>query len=163
VILSDQADLSITFPHQQDSAKHFAAGCVVGIVIGFILFHFGVTSLLWVPVMGALSGSAGILISRSTATEATVRGDLPDIIAHSADLASWLSAGSGRTVHLKIWDKIQLELDARTPKKSTQCFRIRKIALAASTAGYRPQPYLPEIYRRIVGKLLAPRMKKRLI
>lgn len=132
VVLSDQADLSITFPHLQDSAKTFAAGCVVGIAIGFILFRFGVTSLLWVPVIGALSGLVGILISRGTATEATVRSDLPDIVAHSDAFALWLSAGTGRKVHLEIWDKVHLEADARTPGEIQSMF---KAAVAAQEQG----------------------------
>jgi hypothetical protein len=117
VILSDQADLSITFPHLQDSVKTFAAGCVVGSAIGFILFRFGVAPLLWVPVMGALGGLAGILISRSTATEATVRGDLPDIMAVSDALALWLSGQRKRKIRLETWEKVRLEIDARTPQE----------------------------------------------
>jgi hypothetical protein len=123
VVLSDKADLSITFPHQQDSAKTFALSCVAGSVVGFILFRLNAAPLLWVPVMGALGGFAGILISRSASTERTVRGDLPDIMAVSDALASWLSAGSGRRVHLETWEKVKLEVDAKTPEEIEPMFQ----------------------------------------
>lgn len=135
IIVSDQADLSITFPHQQDSAKTFAAGCAIGVVIGFILFRLGATPVLVVPVLGALGGLAGILIGRSAATEATVRGDLPDIVAHSDAFASWLSAGSGRKVRLEIWERIHFEADARTPEEVQSMF---KTAVAAQDQGPAP-------------------------
>ena len=122
-ILSDQADLSISFPDQGNSAKTFALGCVMGSAVGLILFRLSAAPLLWVPVMGALSGFAGILISRGASTEATVRGDLPDIIAHSDALALWLSAGRGRKVHLETWEKVRLEADARRPEDVQSMFK----------------------------------------
>jgi hypothetical protein len=51
-ILSDQADLSISFPDQGNSAKTFALGCVMGSAVGLILFRLSAAPLLWVPVMG---------------------------------------------------------------------------------------------------------------
>lgn len=123
MILSDRADLSITFPHQQDSAKTLALSCVIGSGIGLILFRLGAAPLLCVPVMGALSGCAGILFSQSASTEASVRGDLPDIIVHSDALALWLSAGRGRKAHLETWEKIRLEADARRPEDVQSMFK----------------------------------------
>jgi hypothetical protein len=99
-ILSDKADLSITFPHQQDPAKTIGLSCAIGCAVGFALFLLGVTPLWLVPVLGALAGLAGTLISRSILTETIVRGDLPDINAVSDALALWLSSKTGRKVHL---------------------------------------------------------------
>src|SRR5205807_5189020 len=114
-ILSDKADLSISFPSQQPS-RFFVASCVLGVAIGFLLFFLRATPLLGIPVVAAFSGLAGILVSRHTSAEFSVRGDLPDIISISDGLALWLSAGSGRKVHLETWEKVRLEAEARRPE-----------------------------------------------
>jgi hypothetical protein len=131
-IVSDTADLSISFPNQGDSAKTFASGCVIGSIAGLALFALKATPVLWVPVMAVLSGFAGILISRSASTDATVRADLPDIIVVSDALASWLSVGSGRKVRLEIWDRVGLEVEARNPEDVQSMF---KSAVAAQEQG----------------------------
>ena len=123
MIVSDTADLTISLPNQGDSAKAFVAGCVIGSIAGLILFAASATPLLWVPVMGMLSGFAGILINRSASTEATVRADLPDIVVVSDALALWLFAGSGRKVRLEIWDKVHLEVEARKPEDVAPMFK----------------------------------------
>jgi hypothetical protein len=79
-----------------------------------------------------LGGFAGILIIRSTSTNASVRGNLPDIMAVSAALASWLAAGSGRKMHLETVDKIHVEADAKTPEEIEPMF---KAAVAAQEQG----------------------------
>ena len=122
-ILSDQADLSITFPHLPTAAKTFRAGFVIGSVVGLLFFFSGITPLLWAPIMGVLGGFAGILMSRSASAQITVRGDLPDIIAYSPALASWLAAGGGRKIHLETVDKIYVEADAKTPEEIESMFK----------------------------------------
>ena len=122
-IVSDTSDLSIKLPNQGDSAKTFALGCVIGSIVGFILFALSATYLLWVPVMAVLSGFAGILINRSASTEATVWAGLPDMIVVSDALALWLFAGSGRKVRLEIWDKVHLEVEARKPEDVEPMFK----------------------------------------
>jgi len=132
VILSDQADLSITFPHLPDAAKTFGSGFVIGSVAGLLFFFPGTIPLLWVPIMAVLGGFAGMLTSRSASIQITVRGDLPDIVAHSPTLASWLAAGGGRKMHLETVDKIYVEADAKTPEEIESMF---KAAIAAYEHG----------------------------
>jgi hypothetical protein len=67
-------------------------------------------------------------MSRSASTQGTVRGDLPDIVAHSAALASWHAAGGGRKMHLETVDKVYVEADAKTPEEVEPMF---KAAVAA--------------------------------
>ena len=81
------------------------------------LFSFREQPLSCGSQSGGLGSFAGILISRSAATQGTVRGDLPDIVAHSAALASWLAAGGGRKMHLETVDKVYVEADAKTPEE----------------------------------------------
>jgi hypothetical protein len=127
-----KVDLSITFPHLPDAAKNFRPGFVIGSVVGLILFLSRTTPLLWVAIMGVLGGFAGILIIRSTSTNASVRGNLPDIMAVSDALASWLAAGSGRKMHLETVDKVYVEADAKTPEEIGPMF---KAAVAAQEQG----------------------------
>jgi len=132
MIVSDQADLSITFPHLPTAAKTFRAGFVIASLVGLMFFFSGTTPLLWAPIMGVLGGFAGILMSRSASAQVTVRGDLPDIIAHSPALASWLAAGGGRKMHLETVDKVYVEADAKTPEEIEPMF---KAAIAAQEHG----------------------------
>jgi hypothetical protein len=113
MILSDKADLSITFPYQLSAPRTFAAGCMIGAVGSFGIFYLTAISFFWIPVVGILSGFAGLLVRQHTLTELTVRGDLPDIIVGSDTLASWLSAGSGRKVRLEAWERVHLETEAQ--------------------------------------------------
>src|SRR6476619_1263430 len=64
MIVSDQADLSITFPHLPTATKTFRAGFVIASLVGLMFFFSGTTPLLWAPIMGGLGGFAGILMSR---------------------------------------------------------------------------------------------------
>jgi hypothetical protein len=130
-ILSNTADLSIGFPNQQ-SSRTLIVSCAIGAVIGFILFRLSAMPLLGVPAMAVLSGLAGILVSRRSSTEFTVRGDLPDIIRVSDTLALWLSANRDRKVHLETWEKARLEADARTAEELKSMF---VVAIAAQERG----------------------------
>lgn len=128
VVVSDKPDLSITLPSLPHSGRTLGPCFVIGSVVGLTLFLSRATPLLWIPVMGVLGGFAGILMSRSASTQGTVRGDLPDIVAHSAALASWLAAGGGRKMHLETVDKVYVEADAKTPEEVEPMF---KAAVAA--------------------------------
>jgi hypothetical protein len=128
VVVSDKPDLSITLPSLPHSGRTLGPGFVIGSVVGLTLFLSRATPLLWIPVMGVLGGFAGILMSRSASTQGTVRGYLPDIVAHSAALASWLAARGGRKMHLETVDKVYVEADAKTPEEVEPMF---KAAVAA--------------------------------
>lgn len=116
-VVCDKPDLSVILPRLPDAGRVFGPGLVTGSVVGLILFLSRTTPLLWVPIMGVLGGFAGILISRSASAQGTVRGDLPDIAAHSAALASWLAVRGSRKMHLETVDKVYVEADAKTPEE----------------------------------------------
>lgn len=123
IVLSDKADLSITFPYQLSAVRTFAIGCMIGAVGSFVILYLTAISLFWIPVVGILSGFVGLLLRHRTPTELTVRGDLPDVIAGSDALASWLSAGSGRKVRLEAWEKVHLETEAQKPEEIHTIFK----------------------------------------
>jgi hypothetical protein len=132
IVVSDKPDLSVTLPSLPDFGRTFGPGFVIGSIVGLILFLSRTAPLLWVAIMGVLGGFAGILIIRSTSTNASVRGNLPGIMAVSDALASWLAAGSGRKMHLETVDKIHVEADAKTPEEIEPMF---KAAVAAQEQG----------------------------
>jgi hypothetical protein len=122
-ILSDNADLSITFPYQLSAPRTFAAGCIIGAVSSMVIFNLTAISFSWIPVIVILGGFAGLLVRHHTSTELLVRGDLPDVIAGSDVLASWLSAGRGRKVRLEGGEKVYLETEAQKPDDIQTIFK----------------------------------------
>lgn len=132
ILVSDKPDLSVTIPSLPDFRKTFGPGFVIASIAGLLFFFPGTIPLLWVPIMAVLGGFAGMLISRSASVQITVRGDLPEIVAYSPGLASWLAAGGGRKMHLETVDKVYVEADAKTPEEIEPMF---KAALAVQEHG----------------------------
>ena len=131
-VVSDKPDFSVTFPSLPGFGKTFGSGFVIASIAGLLFFFPGTIPLLWVPIMAVLGGFAGMLMSRSASAQGIVRADLPDMIAHSAGLASWLAGGGGRKMHLETVDKVYVEADAKTPEEIEPMF---KAALAVQEHG----------------------------
>jgi len=123
MILSDKADLSIAFPYKLSAQRTFATGCLIGAVSSMVIFHLTAISFSWIPAVGILSGFVGLLLRHRTSIELTVRGDLPDILAGSDALASWLSVGNSRKVRLEAWEKVHLEAEAQKPEEIETIFK----------------------------------------
>src|SRR5579872_3431572 len=119
-VVSEKAE--ICFPRKENPWRFSRWGYVIGLAIGFAVFGFGWVPLLCGPAGGLLSGLVGILVDGIRSVEVTVRGALPDVMAASEDLRTWLSVENGRRVRLDVWDDGHLEAEARKPEDAQAMF-----------------------------------------
>ena len=123
IALSDQRDLSIIFPPLESSRIVATSVMMVAAAAGLIFLPLN-TRLLWLVVVWAIIALAKTLKSLFTATEITVRGDLPDVIAESNALALWLSGGRGRKARLEAGETTRVQAEARKPEEIQPMFQV---------------------------------------